>query len=74
MTLIYVNGDEKTVEEINLTYEQIVRLVFGDIPSGLNPSVIYKRGAGNKSGILHVGQSVEVVDGLKISAAITGNA
>lgn len=69
---VVINGETKVVQTDWLTYDDVVLLALGalSVPS---PSVIYKQGIRNTSGILSPGQSVYVVDGMKFSVAFTGN-
>lgn len=68
---ISINGKEHELsEEDKVSYEQVVTL------AGYNPTsvitVVYARG--NTCGNLTFGQSIGVVEGLKVDACRTGNA
>jgi len=62
---IIVNGRERTVEEKDVSFEEVVELAFPGSPTGPNIvyTVAYRKAAGNKSGDLLPGQSVKVKQG-----------
>lgn len=62
---IIVNGRERTVEEKEVSFEEVVELAFPGSPTGPNIvyTVAYRRAAGNRSGDLLPGESVQVKQG-----------
>jgi hypothetical protein len=62
---IIVNGRERSVEEKEVSFEEVVALAFANPPTGDNVviTVAYRRAAGNRSGDLVPGQSVKVKEG-----------
>ena len=62
---IIVNGRERTVEEKEVSFEEVVELAFPGSPTGPNIvyTVAYRRAAGNRSGDLVPGESVKVKQG-----------
>lgn len=62
---IIVNGRERTVEEKDVSFEEVVELAFPGSPTGPNIvyTVAYRKAAGNKSGDLLPGRSVKVKRG-----------
>lgn len=71
---IIVNGREKTVEDEELTFEQVVTLAFDDPPSGefICFTITYRRAGGRKpEGTLVEGESVKVRDGTIINVTVT---
>lgn len=71
---IYVNGRERTTDQKELTYEEVVELAFGTVNTGGNIvyTVTYRRGHGNKpEGILTEGESVKVKDKMKFDVTAT---
>lgn len=62
---IIVNGRERTVEEKEVSFEEVVELAFPGSPSGPNIvyTAAYRKAAGNRSGDLLPGQSVKVKEG-----------
>lgn len=63
---IIVNGRERTVPGKEVTFEQIVKLAFGDTPPGENTiyTITYAKAEGSKhEGTLVAGQSVKVKKG-----------
>ncbi len=71
---IVVNGREKEWSEKEITFDQVIELAFGSLPSNPNIAytVTYKRGEGNKpEGTMVKGQSVKVKDGEIFNATAT---
>lgn len=71
---IIVNGEEKTVEKDELTFEEVVDLAFDPRPTGemMVFTVTYRRGHGNKpEGTLTEGDSVKVKDGMIFNVTAT---
>lgn len=62
---IIVNGRERTVEEKDVSFDEVVDLAFPGAPTGPNIvyTVAYRKAAGNRSGDLLPGQSVKVKQG-----------
>lgn len=62
---IIVNGRERTVEEKEVSFEEVVELAFPEPPTGENVliTVAYRKAAGNRSGDLLPGQTVKVKEG-----------
>ena len=62
---IIINGRERTVEEKEISFEEVVELAFPGSPTGSNIvyTVAYRKAAGNRSGDLLPGQSVKVKQG-----------
>jgi hypothetical protein len=63
---IIVNAREKAFRGREISFEQVVELAFGSVSP--NPNVVYtvtyKRGEGDKEGIMEKGDSVKVKDGM----------
>lgn len=70
-TTIFVNTVPKKVHGKEISYEEILRLEYGDdVPSGENVNVLvtYKKGPGDKhEGSLVAGQSVKIKEGMAFS-------
>jgi len=64
---IIVNGLRVEVDAEQLTYEQIVAMVY-------QPSCTFYHGKDKVQGCLSKGQVIDIVDGLVISCIQTGNA
>ena len=64
--VIVVNGRQRTVDETEITFDEVVKLAFDSPPSGDNVvySITYRRSHGNKSGTLEEGGSVKVKEGM----------
>lgn len=58
----------------DITYAQVVTLEFPDFPQHPERtySVTYKKGHGNKEGVLSPGGSVKVKDGMEFNVTDTG--
>jgi hypothetical protein len=72
--MIIVNGQQKTVETHELSFDQVVALAFDPVPSGPNVmfTVTYRRGHGEKpEGTLTEGESVKVKDGMIFDVTAT---
>lgn len=64
---IVVNGQQKTVTDAELTFEKVVELAFGSVPTGGDAyfTVSYYRGRDQKpEGTLVKGKSVNVTKGM----------
>ena len=71
---IYINGFNMTVDEDELTYEQIVNLSPW-LWAAVQPTVQYTRGVSEKpSGTVTPGQALPLQDGMVIDVVFTGNA
>lgn len=61
---IIVNAREKTFTGREISFDQVVELAFGSVSP--NPNIVYtvtyKRGEGNKEGIMEKGDTVKVKD------------
>lgn len=71
---VVVNGQQKTVETDELTFDQVVALAFDPVPSGPNVmfTVTYRRGHGEKpEGTLTEGESVKVKEGMIFDVTAT---
>jgi hypothetical protein len=71
---IIVNGQEKTVEKVELSFDDVVELAFDPVPSGPNVmiTVTYRRGLGDKpEGTLTEGESVKVKEGMIFDVTAT---
>jgi hypothetical protein len=69
---VIVNARPKKVETAALTYDEVVKLAFGDNPpSGPNVEITVSWRHGNESGTLTKGQSVDVKDGMKFDVTPT---
>ncbi|HZT17061.1 MAG TPA: multiubiquitin domain-containing protein [Gaiellaceae bacterium] len=71
---IVVNGQQKTVEAGELSFDQVVALAFDPVPTGPNVmfTITYRRGHGDKpEGTLTEGQSVKVKDGMIFDVTAT---
>lgn len=67
---IVINGQQETVKDNHLTYEQIVRLAFPDGPFDILYSVTYANPRGH-DGTLAPGQKVTVKDGMSFNVVKT---
>jgi hypothetical protein len=69
---VIVNGRPKKVEQVSLSYDDVVKLAFGDNPpSGPDVEITVSWRHGNESGTLTEGQSVDVKDGMKFDVTPT---
>ncbi len=71
---IVVNGREKTVEDEELTFDQVVALAFDDPPVGefICFTITYRGAGGRKpEGTLVKGDSVKVKDGTIFNVTVT---
>jgi len=70
---IEVNDVQHTVPKGKLSFDDLVRLAFGE---NANPAdgyrISYDRGRGNASGTLKPGSSIEVVEGMDFTVTGTG--
>ena len=70
---IFVNAREQVVESDELSYEEVLRLAFGDqIPSGPTTEIIisYRNSGGRPAdGLLVAGRNVKVHDGTAFVAS-----
>ena len=74
---IIVNGREKTVEDKELTYDEILALAFDPVPTGemICFTVNYRRGTGNKpEGELDEGETLKLKKGLILNVTYTDKA
>lgn len=70
---IIVNGKGHEVEGPTISHEQIVSLAGQPV----HASVTYcgrRNGDSQRSGITYAGKTIEVEDGMKFTAVVTGNA
>jgi hypothetical protein len=73
-TTIIVNGQEKTVTEKEISFDEVVALAFNPVPKGpyILITVAYRRGHGDKpQGTLTEGQSVKVKKGMIFDVTAT---
>ena len=71
---IVINGREKTVEDEELTFDQVVALAFDDPPTGefICFTITFRNAGGRKpEGTLTEGESVKVRDGTVINVTVT---
>ena len=71
---IIVNGRRKTVEDEELSFDQVVALAFADPPSGqyICFTITYRGAGGRKpEGTLIEGESVKLRDGAVINVTVT---
>jgi hypothetical protein len=71
---IIVNGRERTVEAKELSFDDVLKLAFDQVPSGPNWvfTVTYRRGPGPKpDGTLLESQVVKVKDGMIFNVTAT---
>ena len=71
---IIINGQEKTVEEEELTFDKVVALAFDNPPTGkfICFTITYRRAGGRKpEGTLAEGESVKVKDGTIFNVTAT---
>lgn len=71
---IVVNGQQKTVEAGELSFDQVVALAFDPVPTGPNVmfTITYRRGHGDKpEGTLTEGESVKVKEGMIFDVTAT---
>lgn len=72
--LIVVNGRQQAVDKDELTYDEVVELALGELPSGPNVEVVvsYRESAGRPAeGFLVPGGKVKVGDGTVILVSTT---
>lgn len=77
MIKFILNGGHATTDKSVLSYQDIVELVTGKPYAGQCYSVVYStppKGDSRRSGSLWEGKTVEMEDGMVISAMITSNA
>lgn len=67
---IVINGQQETVKDNHLTYEQVVRLAFPSGPFDILHSVTYANPRGH-DGTLAPGQKVTVKDGMSFNVVKT---
>jgi hypothetical protein len=73
-TAVIVNGQEKTVDDKDISFEEVVALAFDPVPRGPNVllTVSYRRGQGEKpQGTLTAGESVRVKKGMIFDVTAT---
>lgn len=73
-TTIVVNGQQKTVTDKEISFDQVVALAFDPVPEGpyVFITVAYRRGHGEKpQGTLTKGQSVKVKNGMIFDVTAT---
>lgn len=71
---IVVNGQQKTVDKDELSFDQVVALAFDPVPTGPNVmlTITYRRGHGDKpEGTLTEGESVKVKEGMIFDVTAT---
>jgi hypothetical protein len=70
---IVVNGRRRTVDENQISFDEVVELAFDNPPSGDNVvfSVTYRRAEGNKSGTLEEGGEIKVKEGMIFDVSAT---
>ena len=71
---IYVNTKPKSVDAEEITYEEVVKLAFPELPYGKNTktTVTYRRGPrGNLEGTLKPGESIKIREGMIFSVTAT---
>lgn len=71
---VVVNGQQKTVEKEDLTFNEVVALAFDPVPTGENTmfTITYRRGHGNKpEGTLTEGESVKAKEGMIFDVTAT---
>ncbi|MEQ8353982.1 MAG: multiubiquitin domain-containing protein [Kiloniellaceae bacterium] len=71
---IIVNGREKTVEEKELSFDDLVHLAFENPPTGelICFTITYHKGHGNKpTGTLNEGESVKLKKGMVFNVTAT---
>ena len=72
--LLVVNGRQKSVEDEELTFDQVVALAFDDPPAGefICFTITYRRAGGRKpEGTLVEGESVKVRNGTIFNVTVT---
>jgi hypothetical protein len=78
--LITINAQKKDVQATHLTYQEIVDMADSGRSKQALHSITYSvRGTGDKqgwerSGLISPGQTLELADGMHISAMVTDNA
>ena len=70
---IVVNGRQRTVDEKEISFDEVVELAFDNPPSGDNVvfTVTYRRAEGNKSGTLEEGSEIKVKEGMIFDVTAT---
>ena len=62
---IVINGRQRTVEDKELSFEELVRLAYDGTPPSGEFTITYRRGHGNKpDGSLVAGETVKVREGM----------
>lgn len=71
---ITINGREYYREKREMTYDEIVEHVYGKVVEAVISITYSWKGPGDlmRQGIIAPGESVEIADGMHISAAYTG--
>lgn len=74
LVTIFVDGTPHEVEKDKISYSEIVTLAYPDYPQNpqITYSVTYERGHGGKEGVLAVGGTVKVKEGMKFDVSRTG--
>lgn len=73
-TMIIVNAQQKTVDENDIAFDEVVALAFDPVPSGENIviTVSFSKGTdAKKEGTLQAGQSVKVKNGMVFDVTAT---
>lgn len=71
---VIVNAQPKTVEDKDISFEEVVALAFDPVPSGENIviTVSFSKGTdAKKEGTLQAGQTVKVKDGMVFDVTAT---
>jgi hypothetical protein len=71
---IVINGQQKTVEKEDLSFDEVVALAFDPVPTGENVmfTITYRRGHGDKpEGTLTEGETVKVKEGMIFDVTAT---
>lgn len=73
---ITINGKDYCREKLQITYEEVVKQVFGKVPDTPMTVTYHWRGDGDnkRSGIIGLEDSIDVADGMIISAYDTRDA
>ena len=72
--LLVINGRQKSVDDDQLTFDQVVALAFDDPPAGefICFTITYRRAGGRKAeGTLVEGESVKVRNGTIFNVTVT---
>lgn len=73
---IAINGKQHPIEKSTISYDEVLTQAYGKIPDPLITITYYWRGEGDnkRTGIISPGQTINIAEGMAISACYTGDA